>query len=205
MHPADEIRRVGVFQTFYQESSLSSYSPSDISWIFSFQLMMMWALGPLIGRLVDTYGPAPVLWPGSLLCVFGLCMTSLSTEYYQIFLAQGVAYGLGTGCVFTSSLICVGQWFVKRRGLGVGVATAGSSLGGVIFPLFLDRVVADVGFYGAIRYTALLIGILLAIGCVLIKSRLPRKKWNKKDKWFDLSLFSEPRFALFTFGSFFVM
>ncbi|KAJ6128117.1 hypothetical protein N7471_009334 [Penicillium samsonianum] len=199
------LNAIGVFQTHYEQNSLRDYSSSDISWIFAVQLCMMWALGPLYGRLLDTFGPAPVLYPCSLLCVFALCMTSLAEEYYQIFLAQGLGFGIGAGGVFTAAMVCVGQWFVKRRGLALGIAACGSSTGGVIFPIFLNKMVGDVGFNGAIRYTALFIGILLAGSCFMVRSRLPRKAWNKDAPWLDLSLFKEKQFALYCLGAFFVM
>ncbi|KAF2134691.1 MFS general substrate transporter [Dothidotthia symphoricarpi CBS 119687] len=199
------LNAIGLFQTTYQETSLSEYTPSEISWIFATQLALMWAPGPIFGRLIDTFGPAPVLYPSSLLCVFSLCMTSLADKYYQIFLAQGLAFGIGAGGVSTTSMVCVGQWHIRRRALAIGIATAGSSVGGIIFPIFFDRVMQRVGFQGAIRYTALLIGILLAASCFLITSRLPRKKWDWEAKWFDLALFKERQFALFTIGAYFTM
>ena len=196
---------IGVFQTTYEETSLRNYSASSISWIFAVQLALMWAPGPFFGRVVDAYGPAPIYYPCSLLCVFSLCMTSLADEYYQIFLAQGLGFGIGAGGVFAGSILCVGQWFGRRRGLAAGIAVAGSSVGGIIFPIFVNEVKEQVGFYGAVRYTALLMGILLAISCVLVRSRLPRRKWNRKARWFDATLFKNPVFAFYTFGLSFVM
>ncbi|KAH8760685.1 major facilitator superfamily domain-containing protein, partial [Hyaloscypha finlandica] len=200
------LNAVGVFQTFYQANILSEYTPSTISWIFALQLCLMWLPGPLFGRIIDTYGPRPVLLPSSVLCVFSLCMTSLSTKYYQIILAQGLGFGIGACGIFTASFVCAGQWFVRRRGLALGIVTGGSSLaGGVIFPLFVNKVTEDIGFYGAVRYTALLIGILLAISCCLITARLPPKPWNSKGKWIDFTLLKDKGFALYTIGAFLVM
>lgn len=196
---------MGVFQATYQHTKLHDYSASTITWIFSTQLALMWIPGPLFGRLIDTYGPVPVLYPGAALCVLGLCMTSLAEEYYQIFLAQGLAFGIGSGAVFTTAMVCVGQWFVRRRGLAVGLASTGSSLGGVIFPIFFTRISEAIGFNGAVRYTALFIGILLAASCFGVRARLPRKKWDSQAKWADLALFKNRQFVLFASGSFFVM
>ena len=170
----------------------------------SCRLALMWLPGPLFGRLVDTYGPAPVLYPSAALCIFALGMTSLADQYYQIFLAQGLVFGVGAGGVFTTAFVCVGQWFVRRRGLATGIASSGSSLGGVIFPIFLDRLTNEIGLDGALRYTALLIGVLLASSCFMIRARLPRKKWNPNFKWFDASLFKQKPFFLYAVGSFLV-
>ena len=167
-HASTITYRIGVFQATYQQTSLKDYTPSDIAWIFAAQLALMWAPGPLFGRLIDTYGPAPVLYPCAFMCVFSLCMTSLADRYYQIFLAQGIGFGIGSGGVFTAAM-------------------------------------QRVGFYGAVRYTALLIGILLVLSCFAVRPRLPRKKWNRDAKWFDVALFKEKQFAFYTFGSFFVM
>lgn len=199
------LNAIGVFQTTYQETFLKDYSPSDISWIFSIQVALMWAPGPLYGRVIDTYGPAPILYPCSILCILGLCMTSLADQYYQIFLAQGLCFGIGAGGVFSTAMVCVGQWFVRRRGLAAGIATSGSSLGGVIFPIFLNRTMQEVGFFGAVRYAALLIGILLAVACLLVRARLPRRKWSGDVAWIDMRLFKQKPFAIYTVGSYLTM
>ncbi|KAJ5584960.1 uncharacterized protein N7459_004760 [Penicillium hispanicum] len=199
------LNSMGVFQKTYEETILREYSASSISWIFAVQLALLLALGPLYGRIFDTYGPGPVLYTCSLLCVFSLCMTSLSHEYYQIFLSQGLAFGIGVGGLFSSGILCVGQWFVRRRGLATGIASTGSSVGGIIFPIFMDRVMQQVGFAGAVRYVALLMGILLVVACILTRPRLPRKKWNRDAKWFDATVFKQKEFSLFATGVYLTM
>ena len=79
------------------------------------------------------------------------------------------------------------------------------TLGGVIFPFFVDRIIADIGFAGAMRYTALFIGILMVVACILVKARLPRKQWNKNLKWFDFSMLLDKTFGTYTIGAFLVM
>ena len=78
-------------------------------------------------------------------------------------------------------------------------------IGGVIFPIFLNKVLGEVGFAGMVRYCALFIGILLASSCLLITARLPRKKWNPKLNWIDFSFFIDPAVASYTVGAYLVM
>ena len=80
-----------------------------------------------------------------------------------------------------------------------------TATGGIVFPIFLNKVLNEVGFAGMVRYSALFVGILLASSCLLITARLPRKKWNPKLNWIDFSLFKDPAFASYTFGAYLVM
>lgn len=64
---------------------------------------------------------------------------------------------------------------------------------------------AQVGFYGGVRYTALFVGILLTSSCFLMRSRLPRKPWDSKLAWFNFGLLKDRQFALYMAGSWLVM
>jgi len=57
-------------------------------------------------------------------------MTSLAEEFWQTMLAQGIGLGIGTGLIFLPALSVVSQFFLKRRSLGLGITTTGSSIGG---------------------------------------------------------------------------
>jgi MFS family permease len=91
---------VGIFQDYYQHELLSSYSSSTIAWIPSLQIFFMFASGPLIGKLHDRYGPHYLIFCGTVLHVFGLMMASISKEYYQILLSQGVCSAIGASAIF---------------------------------------------------------------------------------------------------------
>lgn len=105
--------------------------------------------------------------------IFGLMMASLGTEYYQILLAQGVCSPIGISCLFTPATYCIITWFHRRRGLAMGIISAGSSLGGVIFPILIDHLINEVGFGWAIRISAFLILAMLIFSNLTVRSRIP--------------------------------
>ena len=194
---------IGVFQDYYQTTLLRQYSPSTISWIVSLETFMMFLGGPVVGSLYDNYGPRYVLLFGSFMHVFGLMMTSLATEYYQFILAQGICSPIGASFIFFPAVSTVSTWFFRRRALAIGVVASGSSLGGVIFPIFTQRLIPRIGFPWTIRAAAFLIFGLLVIANLTVRSRLPPTR-----KPFDLKKFvkpfSESTYLLLLISSFFV-
>jgi MFS family permease len=105
--------------------------------------------------------------------VFGLMMASISTQYYQFLLSQGVCSAIGVAAVFQPALSCIMGWFDKKRGIAYGILATGSSLGGVIFPIMINRLIRKVGYGWAMRISAFLIFVLLAIAIVTVKARRP--------------------------------
>jgi len=56
-------------------------------------------------------------------------MLSLSTEYYQVFLTQGVGFGFAASGLFSCGIVSTGQFSHKRKALALGIVLAGSSTG----------------------------------------------------------------------------
>lgn len=129
---------VGVFQAYYENVTLRQYASSTIAWISSLMIFFMFFFGPIIGKLYDNYGPRWLLVGGTFLEVFGLMMLSLSTEYYQILLSQGICAALGASTMFYPAMSTITTWFFKKRGAAFGIIAAGSSLGGVILPIMVS-------------------------------------------------------------------
>lgn len=173
---ANSNHRCGIFQLYYKDILLPGQSSSSLAWITTLQIFLLFILGPFIGKLIDTHGSRAILAPFSAMAVFSVCMLSLCKTYWQIVLAQGVAFGLATSGLSLPAMTLATQWFSSRRGLAVGMVSCGSSLGGVVFPLIIPVLVERVGFASAVRWVALLQGILLVIANVLCSSPFPPKK-----------------------------
>ncbi|KAK3374838.1 major facilitator superfamily domain-containing protein [Podospora didyma] len=164
---------VGVFQSYYEFGPLKDYDSSTIAWIPSLEIFFLFFLGPAVGFLFDKYGPTPLILVGTFLHVFGLMMASLATEYYQFLLAQGVCSAIGLSFLYSPAIATISTWFNKKRGLAMGVMVTGSSLGGVVFPIMLDRLIQNpsTGYPWAMRIAAFLI---LALQIVAIFTLRPR-------------------------------
>ena len=119
----------GVFQTYYATTLLPDSTPSAISWVGSIQAFLLLSFGVICGRGLDAGYFYPIGFVGAFLEVFGMMMLSISTKYYQVFLAQGIVVGLGCGCLLTPSIAIVGTYFSTKRSLATGMAASGSSIG----------------------------------------------------------------------------
>jgi MFS family permease len=166
------VNAFGVYQSYYSQHM--GKSDSAISWIGSFQLWLLFSLGIVTGKLFDEGYCRHLIAGGSLIYVFSLFMLSLTkNQYYQAFLAQGVGLGIGLGCMFLPATSVISHWFQRKRAYAVGIVIAGSSIGGVVFPIMLNNLIAQIGFASAVRATAYIITGCLIVSNMLIAPRLP--------------------------------
>ncbi|KAF4247759.1 hypothetical protein CNMCM8980_006982 [Aspergillus fumigatiaffinis] len=168
----------GIYETYYSEHQLAEKTASEIAWIGSTQIFLQFATSLVSGSLFDLHGAKILLIPGSISFVFSIMMTSLCKQYYQVILAQGILGGLSTGFIFTPSLAAIGHYFQKKRGLAMGICAAGSSLGGLLFPIALKHALYSqrLGFGWGVRAVGFVVLGLLAIACALVRERLPPRK-----------------------------
>ncbi|KAL7619469.1 hypothetical protein AAE478_010008 [Parahypoxylon ruwenzoriense] len=193
---------VGVFVSYYVNGPLESYGASTVSWITSIQVFMMSGLNAVMGRLFDSFGPRYMLIVGTLVYCFGLMMLSLSTQYYQIILSQGIVSAIGMSAVFNSAMNSVMGWFFKRRAAALGLMVSGSSLGGVVLPIMMNHLIPRIGFPWTMRVLGFIFLALCGFSCVTVKSRLPprKKPFNIEDYIRPLK---EPAFLCIVCAAFF--
>lgn len=191
------INSFGVFQTYYTETL--GHSPSDISWVGSVQIFLLFFVGTFSGRATDA-GYFKVTWTaGAVIEIFCIFMTSLCTEYWQLFLAQGIGQGIGCGLMFCPTLALLPTYFTKKRALAFAISASGSATGGLVFPAVVMKLLPRVGYGWTMRALAFISLVMLIPCMVFLKQRVPPRKTGPIVEW---AAFTEIPYALFALGMF---
>ncbi|KAF8875300.1 MFS general substrate transporter [Infundibulicybe gibba] len=193
-----QMNAFGTFQTWYATHQLAGTPPATISWIGSLQLWVFFFSGGPIGRAFDLFGPCVLMISGTFLLVLSIMLTSISTQYYQYILAQGVLFGLGVGLLFYPSMASVSTYYSRYKATALGIVAAGSSLGGVVFPIMLQHLFETVGFGWGVRISGLISAVCCMVALLTVTSRSPPRKTCPRPK---LQTFTDPQFMFLAAGS----
>ncbi len=123
------------------------WSTATISFAVSVNLVLYGFMGPFSAALVDRLGARRTMLIAVSLVATGVLLTTLMTKPWQLILLWGFVVGSGTG--FTAMALgatVVNRWFTARRGVAVGLLTASSATGQLVFLPFLAKLVEDHGW-----------------------------------------------------------
>ncbi|CAI7647433.1 unnamed protein product [Penicillium pancosmium] len=118
--------------------------------------------------------PSAISWVGGvLLQLVGVFMTSLATEYWQLFFAQGVCTGLGNGLQFCPVTGLVATYFSDRRVFALAFVLVGSGTGGMLFPGLVKTLIPAIGFAWTVRILGFVMLGTSIPAMALLQPRLP--------------------------------
>ncbi|KAF8549744.1 MFS general substrate transporter [Imleria badia] len=198
-----QLTAFGTFQTWYSGHQLASKSLFSISWIGSLQLWIFFFMGGPIGCCFDAYGPTRLLCSGSAFLVASLVLTSISSQYVHFLLAQGVLFGLGVAMLFYPTMACVATHFNEYRATAIGIVSAGSGCGGVVYSIMLRYLFNKVGFGWTVRISALNTAVLCVVAILTVRLGRPTNK-RTTGLVLEARVIKDGRFLLLAAGSFFV-
>ena len=143
------------------------WSTTVLSAAVSINLVLFGLTAPFAAALMERFGIRAVTAVALVLIGAGSALTVLVTQSWQILLTWGLLIGLGTGSmalVFAATI--ANTWFAKSRGLVIGILTAGSAAGQLVFLPFIAVLAQDSGW----RQASLLIaaGALAVVPLVLM-------------------------------------
>ena len=138
------------------------WTRATISFAVSVNLLLYGLIGPFAAGFINLYGPRRVMLLAFTLVAAGVASTSLIMHTpWQLTLLWGVLVGAGTGLTaLVLGATVVHRWFHVHRGTIIGVLTASTATGQLLFLPLLARIIERHGWRTA---TLLIVGALLAM------------------------------------------
>ncbi len=125
---------------------------ATVSLAVSINLFLYGLSGPFAAAIMDRFGVRRVIVAALLAVAAGVGLSTQVRAAWQLYLTWGVVVGLGTGCMATVlGAMVANRWFVQRRGLVMGVLTASTATGQLVFLPLLASVAVDVSWRAAAR------------------------------------------------------
>ncbi len=136
---------------------------SDFGWpramlsgIFSVYICAFFLGGILVGPLLDKWGPRVVISLGALLLGLALFGCSRISSLYQLYLFYGLLASLGSCCLaWLPNSVVISKWFIRKRGMAIGLMMCGNGLGILVFIPLAQIVVEWAGWRNAFLMLAL--------------------------------------------------
>ncbi|WP_431028299.1 MFS transporter [Lysinibacillus sp. LZ02] len=142
-----------------------------ISFAFAVSLFLYGFSGPFMAAFVEKFGLKRMMMGSMTLLAIGLALTFVMKSEWQLILIWGVVIGIGSGLFLTVlSTQVANRWFVKRRGLAVGMLTAATATGQLILLPVLAALVEKHSWQAAILLIFILSIVMLGIMALLMRN-----------------------------------
>ncbi|KAM0256039.1 hypothetical protein ACHAQJ_005238 [Trichoderma viride] len=166
----------GIYQASYESMStaggpknpFSGASSAEIDLIGSLSISLMTILAPFAVAWAKHFNSQVVVCAGGVIYGLALVLASFGKALWHFQLAQGLLLGIGTCLSFMPSMTVAPSWFGARRGLAMGIISAGTGIGGLVWAPIITACIDNLGYRNSLRLTgALSAALIFAAGLVL--------------------------------------
>ena len=154
------------------------WSRATISFAVSVNLILYGLIGPFAAALMERLGVRLSMVVSMMVVAAGVALTTRMTEPWQLVMLWGVVVGAGTGMTaIVLGATVVNRWFAERRGLVLGVLTASTATGQLVFLPMMATIVGRYGWRSGV--------LIVASVAVMV---VPLVAWFIRDRPSDLGL-----------------
>ena len=169
---------IPVFYKFVQTDLVASgaVAPDKIQSVYglapALTFLLAGFLSPVAGFLLQKYNARRMMLIGCVILGAGLIIYSQANSPIKVYLAHAL---LGTSLGFVGvlvSTVLVSNWFIKKRGMALGIVLTGTSFGGALIPMIATPLIQNYGWRTAMLLLSLLILVVLLPAIIfLVKNR----------------------------------
>ena len=139
-------------------------------------------MGPIVGPLVDKFGPRYLMTMGAIIAGFSTFLMSTADNFWEIILYFSIIGASGHAClshIVTNTTLA--RWFIKKRGRATGIATTGINVGEAIMAPLIQLLITYVGWRKTWQFMALVPWLIIAPTSFLFMRRSPEDLGLKPD------------------------
>lgn len=144
---------------------------------------LMWTLtSPVNGMLLDRLGPRAVIAGGSVIMAIGFIIAGLAHSVIEFYVGIGIFMGVGFAALtMTSQATYLSNWFIRKRGMAIGIAASGIGLGILIVVPWTQWLIATYGWRAAFFILAGLLALVVAPLNYFFQRQRPEEMGLKPD------------------------
>ncbi|MES2207561.1 MAG: MFS transporter [Pseudomonadota bacterium] len=110
------------------------WSASQVSSAIAIRLVLFGLMGPFAAAFMNRFGIRTITITALSIIMTGLLLSLMMSQLWQLILLWGIVVGFGTGLTaLVLGATIAARWFTKRRGLVMGLLTASSATGQLVF------------------------------------------------------------------------
>jgi MFS family permease len=148
------------------------WSTAQISSALSIRFVLFGLMAPFAAALMNRYGLRNVTLVALLTVVSALVISLAMTQVWQLILLWGVVVGIGTGMTaLVLGATIAARWFNARRGLVVGILTASSATGQLVFLPLLASLTDHMGWRTALGVMCGMLGVAAFAVLLVMRDR----------------------------------
>ncbi|PWC48530.1 MFS transporter (plasmid) [Azospirillum melinis] len=148
------------------------WDTADISTAMAIRLLLFGLMGPFAAAMINRFGVRRMVLSSLTLVGSGLLASLAMREVWQLILLWGFVVGFGTGLTaMVLGATIATRWFVARRGLVIGLLTASSATGQLVFMPLLSMLTEAYGWRTAIALLCSLIAVAALAMLALMRDR----------------------------------
>ena len=140
---------------------------------FSIGFLVSSLYAPFIGWLMDRLGPRLVIPLGVMLVSAGMLLATQVGQPWHLYATLGVlVVGGSVSLTYIGHSLFLPNWFVRRRGLAIGIAFAGVGIGSIVLFPWMQYLIDTIGWrHACVVMALLLLVVLLPLNFLLQRQR----------------------------------
>ncbi|AGK57631.1 major facilitator superfamily protein [Hyphomicrobium denitrificans 1NES1] len=148
------------------------WKASEISSALAVRFLLYGLIGPFAAVLMNRFGVRRIVLTALAIIATTLVASLAMTEVWQLVLLWGIGLGIGTGLTaMVLGATVATRWFSERRGLAMGLLSASTATGQLVFLPLLAKLTEAYGWRTALCFVCAMLILAALLVLLLMRNR----------------------------------